>query len=107
MVMVGHLVYPAVDPSRPASLSPTAIKLLRDDLGFGGVVFTDDLAMEGAGADLLIVSSPPEEQAAAYDAVVAAVERGEIPRGRVEEAVGRITRVKEYYPLYTRDPGKR
>jgi beta-N-acetylhexosaminidase len=80
------------------------------------VIVTDDLAMEGArrggtvavaavaavgaGADLLIVSSPPEEQAAAYDAVVAAVESGEIPRGRVEESVGRIMRVKERYSLY-------
>lgn len=116
MVMVGHLVYPAIDPERPASLSPAAMKLLRDGLGFGGVIVTDDLAMEGAkrggtvaraaveavgaGADLLIVSSPPREQAAAYEAVVAAVEGGRIPRGRVEASVGRIMRVKERYPLY-------
>jgi beta-N-acetylhexosaminidase len=52
-----------------------------------------------AGADLLIISSPPEEQAAAYDAVVAAVKSGAISRGRVEESVGRIMRVKERYPL--------
>ena len=115
MVMVGHLVYPAIDPGRPASLSPAAVGLLRDELGFDGVIVTDDLAMEGArrggtvaraaveavgaGADLLIVSSPPEEQAAAYDAVVAAVEGGEIPRERVEASVGRIMGIKERYPL--------
>src|SRR3712207_8661804 len=86
MVMVGHLVYPALDPERPASLSPVAIGLLREELGFDGVVVTDDLTMEGArlggttadaalravlaGVDLLIISGPPEDQAAAYDAVV-------------------------------------
>jgi beta-N-acetylhexosaminidase len=74
MVMVGHLVYPAIDAERPASLSADAISMLRGDLGFDGVAVTDDLAMAGAsgggpparaaveaveaGADLLMVSSP-------------------------------------------------
>ncbi len=74
MVMVGHLLYPAIDPHNPASLSRDAIGMLRGDLGFDGVIVTDDLAMAGAkgsgtpaeaavqavraGADLLIVSSP-------------------------------------------------
>jgi len=116
MVMVGHLVYPAIDPEEPASLSADAIGMLRSDLGFGGVVVTDDLAMAGAsgggpparaaveaveaGADLLVVSSPPQEQADAYDAVVAAVEAGEIPRGRIRESVGRVLAVKERYDLH-------
>jgi beta-N-acetylhexosaminidase len=115
MVMVGHLVYPAIDPERPASLSPEAIGMLRGDLGFDGVVVTDDLAMAGAtggdpparaaveavkaGADLLIVSSSPQQQADAYDAVLEAVESGEIPRGRIEASVERILRVKEGYSL--------
>ena len=116
MVMVGHLVYPAIDPDKPASLSPKAIGMLREDLGFNGVVVTDDLSMEGAnggkppagaaveavkaGADLLIISSPPEEQAAAYDAVVSAVESGEIPEKRIRESVERILKVKKKYGLY-------
>jgi beta-N-acetylhexosaminidase len=115
MVMVGHLVYPAIDPERPASLSADAISMLREELGFEGVVVTDDLAMAGAsgggpparaaveavraGADLLIVSSPPQEQADAYEAVVAGVESGEIPRGRIRESVGRVLGVKERYDL--------
>ena len=115
MVMVGHLLYPAVDPERPASLSPRAVGMLRGELGFGGVVVTDDLAMAGAsgdgppagaaveavkaGADLLIISSLPEQQADAYDAVVAAVESGEIPRKQIEASVERITEVKEDYSL--------
>ena len=91
-MLVGHLVYPAIDPDRPASLSRDAISMLRGDLGFDGVVITDDLAMEGAtgggspaeaaveaveaGADLLMISSAPQQQADAYDAVVEAVESG-------------------------------
>jgi len=115
MVMVGHLVYPAIDLDRPASLSSEAIGMLRGELGFDGVVVTDDLAMAGAtgggpparaaveavkaGADLLLISSPPQQQADAYDAVVKAVESGEIPRERVEASVERVLRVKEDYPL--------
>jgi beta-N-acetylhexosaminidase len=115
MIMVGHLVYPAIDPGRPASLSGDAISMLRGDLGFDGVVVTDDLAMAGAtgggsvadaavsaveaGADLLIVSSAPQEQADAYDAVVEAARSGEISKSRIRESVGRILGVKEKYDL--------
>jgi len=115
MVMVGHLVYPAIDPERPASLSPEAIAMLRERLGFEGIVVTDDLAVAGAsgggpparaaveavkaGADLLVISSPPEQQADAYDAVLAAVEAGEIPRGEIRDSVERVLEVKEEYSL--------
>jgi beta-N-acetylhexosaminidase len=115
MVMMGHLVYPAVDAERPASLSPEAYRMLREDLGFEGVAVTDDLAMAGAnggepparaavdavkaGADLLIISSPPQQQADAYDAVVAAVESGEIPESRVRASFERVREIKEGYPL--------
>jgi beta-N-acetylhexosaminidase len=115
MVMVGHLLYPAIDPHNPASLSGDAIGVLRRDLGFDGVIITDDLAMAGArgsgtaaeaavravraGADLIIVSSPPQQQADAYDAVVEAVESGEIPRTRLEKSVERLLAVKEGYHL--------
>ena len=116
MVMAGHLLYPAVDAERPASLSPEWMGLLREDLGFEGVVVTDDLAMAGAtggesparaavaaveaGADLLLLSSPPQRQADAIDAVVAAVRSGEIPREQVRASVERVLRVKARYPLH-------
>ncbi len=89
------------------------------ELGFDGVVVTDDLIMAGAkregtvaeaalqaveaGADLLIVSGPPDEQAASYDAIVAAVESGEIPRERIDASVQRIESIKNRYPLYSGD----
>jgi beta-N-acetylhexosaminidase len=119
MVMAGHLVYPAIDPGLPASLSPAAMRLLRGELGLDGVIVTDDLAMEGAkrggttaqtavaavtaGADILMISGPPEEQAAAYDAIVTAVESGEIPRERIDTSVERIRNIKDRYPLYGGD----
>jgi beta-N-acetylhexosaminidase len=115
MVMVGHLLYPAIDPHNPASLSRDAIGVLRRDLGFDGVIVTDDLAMAGAkgsgtpaeaaveavqaGADLLILSSPPQQQAEAYGAVMDAVESGKIPRSRIEKSVERLLTVKEGYHL--------
>ncbi|MDP9424903.1 MAG: beta-hexosaminidase [Actinomycetota bacterium] len=114
MIMVGHLVYPSIDPERPASLSSKAMSLLREELGFRGVIATDDLAMEGAkrggtiaqaaveavaaGADLLVVSGLPQDQADAYDTVVAAVESGEIPRERIQDSVLRIADIKKGLP---------
>ncbi|MBA2510223.1 MAG: beta-hexosaminidase [Rubrobacteraceae bacterium] len=118
MVMAGHLLYPAVDAQRPASLSPKWMGVLREDLGFDGVVVADDLAMAGAsgggtpgraavgavkaGADLLVVSSPAQQQADAYDAVVAAVEAGDIPEERIRSSVERLLRVKEAYGFAAR-----
>ncbi|WP_198004780.1 glycoside hydrolase family 3 protein [Rubrobacter xylanophilus] len=118
MVMVGHLLYPAIDQENPASMSPQAIRLLRERLGFDGVVITDDLAMAGArqggsvaraavravsaGADMLIVSSPPPQQAEAYDALVRAVRSGGIPERQVRASVRRIVEMKEDYNLYAR-----
>jgi beta-glucosidase-like glycosyl hydrolase len=43
--MTAHIVYEAVDPDAPATLSPTAIRLIREALGFGGLLMTDDLSM--------------------------------------------------------------
>ncbi len=104
-VMVGHAVYPAIDAEKPASLSPAVMSLLREGLGFRGVIITDALGMAAArragpieditvaalraGADLLIVEDPGSVDRA-VGAIVAAVERGDLTRSRLAEAAGRV-----------------
>jgi beta-N-acetylhexosaminidase len=46
MGMTAHVVYAALDPDRPATISPTMISLIRDEIGFEGLLMTDDLSME-------------------------------------------------------------
>ncbi|WP_203338725.1 glycoside hydrolase family 3 protein [Nocardioides limicola] len=102
-VMVGHLDLRAVDPGTPSSLSrPVVTGILREDLGYGGLVVTDALDMAGvaqgrsdrevavaalrAGADVLLM---PRDPRAARDGIVAAVEGGELPRRRLRQAAAR------------------
>jgi beta-N-acetylhexosaminidase len=66
----------------------------------GGTTAEAALRAVEAGVDLLIISAPPEEQAAAYDGIVAAVESGEIPRERIDTSVERIERVKDRYQIF-------
>ena len=102
-VMVGHVDVRAVDPRVPSSLSRKVVTgLLRDDLGFGGLVVTDSLRMAGvargrspgqtavqavrAGADVLLM---PPSPAAARTALVKAVRSGSLPRTRLERSAAR------------------
>jgi len=110
LVMTAHIALPAVagDSSTPATLSPRIItSLLRDTLHFQGVAITDALTMEGvgkgytteqstvlavkAGADILLKPTDPTR---AIDAVVAAVERGEIARARIDSAARHVLELK-------------
>jgi len=108
-VMTAHIWLPAVaHDTVPATLDRAIITgLLRDTLGFRGVTFTDALTMQGvgkgytveqsavlstlAGADILL--NPPDTRRA-IDAVTAAVERSEVPRERVDDAVRRVLELK-------------
>lgn len=106
-VMVSHNTVAAFDPDLPASLSPEVHRYLRQELGFEGVVITDDLLMGAiqahftpgeaavqavlAGNDLLCCS----DYAAQYEAVLAAVLEGQIPLDRLNEAVTRVLRWKQ------------
>lgn len=115
-IAMSNGLYVTDDFVTPGSLSPTLIGgLLRRELGFRGVVMTDDLADPAvtalttvprasvaavkAGADLLYVSGPPAEQEAAYDAVLRAARSGAISRGRLREALLRNLSVKRNYRL--------
>jgi len=108
-IMTAHLSVPALEaPEVPATLSPAILTgVLRDQLGFKGIVITDALEMGGiakgfsvgdasvravkAGADVLLM---PRDPVAAIDAVVAAVKRGEIDRKRIQASVRRLLAAK-------------
>ena len=107
-VMTSHIVVSALDPHRPATFSRIVIGVLRDELGFDGVVVSDALDMAGAsaetgipeaavralvaGVDLLCLGSAttPQTYAAVHAAVVAAVHAGRLPEHRVSEAAARV-----------------
>jgi beta-N-acetylhexosaminidase len=106
-VMTAHVVFDALDPRRPATLSPAVMRLLRDEVGFGGCAVSDDLEMKAvaehfpleeaapgailAGVDALLVCHRAEVQHRAIDLVRGAVEDGRIPRSRLAEARSRIS----------------
>ncbi|MDF0601364.1 beta-N-acetylhexosaminidase [Psychromarinibacter sp. C21-152] len=52
MAMTAHIVYTALDPDRPATASPTVLRLIREELGFSGLLMTDDISMEALSGDL-------------------------------------------------------
>ncbi len=108
-IMLGHLQVDAIDPSRPVSVSPEAVELLRHEMGFTGLVMTDDIYMAGitdrwevpeavvlavrAVVDMVILSSPAEVSAV-KEALVAAVDEGRLPEARLDEAFLRVERFK-------------
>ncbi|MBP0963174.1 MAG: beta-hexosaminidase [Oscillospiraceae bacterium] len=105
-VMVSHNIVTCMDDQRPASLSPEVHRVLREELGFEGVIITDDLTMDGirhytgnseaavaavlAGNDLLCCS----DIAAQVPAVLQAVKEGEIEVQSIDQSVERILRWK-------------
>jgi beta-N-acetylhexosaminidase len=108
-IMTAHIVVPSLDPSGdPATLSrPILTGILRQEMGYDGVVITDALGMQGvrdkygdarvpvlalkAGVDMLLM--PPKFDLA-YNAVLDAVRSGEITERRVDRSVSRILRLK-------------
>lgn len=112
MIMVGHIALPTVTGDKlPASLSSVMLTdILREDLGYEGVVVTDALNMGAvanlyasdeacimaleAGADMLLM---PKDFKTAYEGVLLAVENGDIPEERLDESIRRIIRVKLQY----------
>ena len=110
MVMAGHIRYPAFD-TKPASLSPVILKqLLRNQLGYQGIVITDDLDMgavsEGyqpeeigvvaiqAGTDILLSCHNPEIQQRIYRSTLQAVKDGKLSQADIDTSVRRIVYCK-------------
>ena len=86
-VMTAHVLYPALDPERPATFSPAiAGTLLRDDLGFGGVCITDALEMKGATEGRTGLDAPRAALEAGCDLLLYAFHDEAVRRIRLELA---------------------
>lgn len=119
-VMVGHILMTQIDPDKPATLSSEVVTgLLREELGFDEVVFTDDLTMGAitqnyglgeaavlaveAGCDVLLVCHEAGSVDQVYTALLDAVDTGRITEDRLDQSVRRILTLKQDYGL-TSDP---
>ncbi len=113
LVMVAHLSCPALDPGSPSSLSrPIITGILREELGYNGVVVSDDLEMEAiaarlspgeaavrfleAGGDLILICHDPGRQRAAMAAVEAAVNAGRLSEARLAISFDRIAQLRTW-----------
>ncbi len=117
-IMTAHIAIPALDVTgRPATLSPEILTgLLRQQMGYDGLIMTDSLGMAGvtagrgqvgaaleavqAGADILLSTSPMDKHIAIIENLQDAVEHGDIPVERIDRSVVRILRVKVAYGLF-------
>lgn len=115
-VMVAHILFPALDPDYPSSMSKAIITgLLRNEMKFEGVIITDDLTMGAiandytipeaavqsfiAGSDQLLVVRDYEVQLNTFNAFIKAIESGEITEERLNESVKQILTLKEKYSV--------
>jgi beta-N-acetylhexosaminidase len=107
-VMLAHLLLPALDPDAPASVSPHAVRLLREELGFSGLIVTDAMEMRAvkdrygleravvlsvaAGADLVCIGHRGDAEIfdGLVDALVGAVHAGELPEERLAAAADAV-----------------
>lgn len=106
-ILVSHNIVTSIDDTQPASLSPKVIQVLREELGFEGVIMTDDMDMLGladftsqeqaglaalkAGNDLILSSS----YASQIPVVITAVENGDYSEADLDASVRRILTLKE------------
>jgi len=110
-IMVTHEIVPAIDPTRPSSLSPQVVQgILRDEMHFQGVIMTDSLTMAGitqyytlgqaaaiaveAGSDMIMGANSPTELGQMIDAIKQAVTDGTISTARIDDSVRRILMMK-------------
>lgn len=120
LIMTSHILYPELDPIWPATLSPAILTgLLRQQLGFDGVILTDSMNMGAmrrhyspvaaavqaieAGADLIMLSEEHYEnertdykqlQRATIEGVIAAVGQGELAENKLDQALRRVLRLR-------------
>lgn len=116
MVMVGHILLPSLDAKFPSSMSAQIVtNLLREEMGFNGVIITDDMTMNAivnnydigysaveavkAGNDIVMVAHNYNNVKTAVDTLLQAVRKGEISEERINSSVIRILSLKEKYQL--------
>ncbi len=106
-IVVSHSILPSLDDQRPCSMSPSVMELLRDTLGFRGIILTDTMDIPAitdyyetsdavinaitAGADMI---QCPDDLDKAVEALIKAVEDGKIPQSRIDESITRILAAK-------------
>jgi len=111
LVMVGTARYQGIDPDHPAAFSPAVLELLRERVGFDGVVITDDLSAAAAaeivapgdraveaiaaGVDVVLASADPTVLPAMYDAVAARAASDPAFAEQVRESCGRVLEAKD------------
>ena len=121
MVMLSHTIYPNLgDDKLPASMSPVIIRdVLRKELGFGGIVYTDDLSMLAisnrwgvptacamafaAGNDMILMKVNKELTPAVRE-TVRFVREGRLTEARITDSVRRVLELKAKYGMFEREP---
>ena len=116
-IMTAHIVYSTLDANRPATLSrPILTDLLRGELGFEGLIITDDMEMKAidkryrtgeaavmaidAGADMVLTLWRYRNQREVFNALVSAVKSGRISEERIEQSVDRILKYKKVFGVF-------
>ena len=115
VIMVGHIFYPNIDSKTSTISSEILNTRLREQLGFQGVLITDDMEMDSiekqgnyteiakqallAGNDILLYSGIPKVQREVYEYILQSVKNGEIPETTINEKVLRVLRLKIKYGL--------
>jgi beta-N-acetylhexosaminidase len=117
MIMVGHVLMPVINPTLPASLAPQTYQILRGQLGYQGVLITDDLGMGAitprydetqaglmaleAGADMIMFASSINAAVQAIPLIEQAVQSGQLPMAQLDASVSRVLELKKKYGLAT------